>query len=126
MEALMLVSNAVVINNDLKECEIGKVINFISSETLPFVYEFNIFIKLYRMPTDQTIDCQVAIYNDDNEMYGFSNVAIVRNYKDFDISPGVDMALKVNCAVYKAGILQVKLFIDGEEHLSYPITVRIV
>ncbi|WP_201716131.1 hypothetical protein [Rossellomorea arthrocnemi] len=122
MEAQMIICDKVTFDVVHK---LGSVINTIYVDCFPCIYEVEAFVKLIGIPSTQTTDFAVGVLDSEKEIVASSDIIAVRNYRDDDQVPGIDMDLKMQLLLCKKGIINFKLLLNKNEVTSYPITVRL-
>lgn len=124
MEVLLLVCDEISFNKKKKTHELGTVLNSIYVNTLPYVCDLHVFVKLLRIPEKEILDLQVAIFDLSNEIIAQTNKFSVHNQRPCDQVPGVDVNFLITTTFCIVGNCEIKLFINGELKKTYPITVR--
>lgn len=123
LEAQLIVCNKV---NFDKSHSIDKVLNYINVDVFPSVVNVEVFIKLSEISSIETTDLALLVIDTENNILNNSPTFAVRNYRDSDQIPGVDLDMKVQLVLLKSGNVTFELYLNQEKVAKYPLTVRIV
>lgn len=109
-----------------KSHSIKNVLNHVTVDVFPCILNVEVFIKLSGISSIETTDLALIVIDDENNNLNNSPSYAVRNYRDSDQIPGVDLDMKVQMVLLKSGIIEFDLYLNQEKAASYPLTVRTI
>lgn len=121
MEAQIIVCNKV---NFDKSHSIEKVLNHVNVEVFPWIVNVEVFIKISEISSIETTDLALLVIDDEKNILNNSPTFAVRNYRDSDQIPGVDLDMKVQLILLKSGNITFELYLNQEKVATYPLIVR--
>lgn len=123
MEAQLIVCKKISFD---KSHSIENVLNHVDVEVFPCILNVEVFIKLIEISSIETTDLALIVINNEKNILNNSSTYAVRNYRDSDQIPGVDLDMKVQLVLLKSGVITFELYLNQEKVAKYPLTVRIV
>lgn len=108
-----------------KSHSIHNVINHIIVDAFPCVVDVAAFIKVIDLPAINTTDLDLVVFDSEGNLLNNFPTFALRNYRDQDQTPGVDLNLNVQLVILKSGIINFQLYLNKEKITFYPVTVRI-
>ncbi len=123
MEAQLIICKKVNFN---KIHSIEDVLNHINVSVFPCIVNIEVFIRLSEISSIETTDLSLLVIDNEKNILNNSPTFAVRNYRDSDQIPGVDLDMKVQLVLLKSGNITFELYLNQEKVAKYPLTVRIV
>ncbi|QDS34162.1 hypothetical protein [Brevibacillus brevis] len=127
MEAqLLMLDNVHMVQMDdgTKALQLGRVLNTLTVETLPFVSKLSFFVKLQNIQSDEMINIGINVY-DEEDLVAYTGKMHVYNQRQKDQVPGVDTWADLSITMTRAGYYKAILFIEDKATAMYSYNVRV-
>jgi len=124
MNAQMIVCDCIRMNKEEKFHELGRVLNAIKVDTFPSIYTVSVFIKLFSLSMAEEIESYLKVLDEDGNVVAFVPNLKLRNYREEDQVPGIDMSIDIDLLICQPGIYTFVLYVNDLTIASYPLTVR--
>lgn len=125
MQTQLLISDKIEIDETDKNPRLGKIINFIEVETLPFVSEFNIYAKIQYIHNEEPLEIQIEVHDDNERLVAHSSRVQVRNIQPQGHVPSTDCFMRMSVILTRGGNHNIELFVDDEKKITYPLMIRV-
>ncbi|ADM68054.1 hypothetical protein GMA19_00169 [Paenibacillus polymyxa E681] len=125
MIAQIIICDQIQNDKQSKIHTLGTILNHVHIPVLPFVVKLYVLVKISDFPSRESLDMQLRIYDEQDEIIGTTSRLVLRNYRDLDMIPGVDAQLELSLVIVQSGNIRIKCFIDEEEVTWYPLMIRL-
>lgn len=125
MQAQIIVCKEATLDESTKSYFLDDILNRLEVPTLPYVITISVFIKLFNVPIDKTVDLSIQVIDPDKQSIALTEPLVVRNHRSAFQVPGVDTAMKLSFVLCKRGTTLVGLNIDGHFNVvQYPLYIH--